>query len=76
MSIENHITEFLEALNGCRGEFDAWLEVNDEAECKAAIFGAISLERERCAKIVENEGLGFADDDEELNRIAALIRST
>lgn len=32
-------------------------------------------EREACAKIVENEGIGFADDDEELNRIASLIRA-
>jgi len=39
----------------------------------AALVAA--AEREECAKTVENERIGFADDDEELHRIAALIRA-
>lgn len=30
---------------------------------------------EACAKLIRSEGIGFADDDEELNRISALIDS-
>ncbi|MET3119749.1 hypothetical protein AAKU64_003995 [Undibacterium sp. GrIS 1.8] len=41
MSIEQHLSDFLAALNGSRGELDAWLEVNNESECRAAISSAI-----------------------------------
>ena len=37
-----HIAAFKEALNGTRGDFDAWLECNDESEVRQAIFGVIS----------------------------------
>ena len=37
-----HIAAFKEALNGTRGDFDAWLECNDEAEVRQAIFGVLS----------------------------------
>ena len=54
MTIEKHIEEFTAALKGGRGELDAWLECNNEAECRAAIFGAIAAEREACAKVSES----------------------
>ena len=37
-----HIAAFKEALNGTRGDLDAWLECNDESEVRQAIFGIIS----------------------------------
>ena len=37
-----HIAAFKEALNGTRGDLDAWLECNDEAEVRQAIFGVLS----------------------------------
>ena len=37
-----HIAAFKEALNGTRGDLDAWLECNDESEVRQAIFGVIS----------------------------------
>ncbi len=49
MGYREHTAEFLEAVRGERGELDAWLECNNEAECRAAILGAIEEERERCA---------------------------
>ena len=44
MSIEKSVEEFMEALTGGRGTFDAWLEVNinNEADCKAVIKAAIA----------------------------------
>lgn len=41
MSKEQHLAQFLAALNGGRGDLDAWLEANDEAACRAAIYAAI-----------------------------------
>ena len=37
-----HIAAFEEALNGTKGDLDAWLECNDESEVRQAIFGVIS----------------------------------
>jgi ferric iron reductase protein FhuF len=36
------LAAFLEAVNGKRGDLDAWLEVNDEAEVRAHILAALS----------------------------------
>lgn len=41
MASKEHIEEFLKALKGERGDLDAWLECNDEAECRAAILRVI-----------------------------------
>lgn len=47
-----HTSEFLNAVRGCRGELDGWLECNDEAECRAAILGAIESEcNVRCEEL-------------------------
>ena len=37
-----HIAAFKEALNGTKGDLDAWLECNDESDVRQAIFGVIS----------------------------------
>ena len=37
-----HIAAFEEALHGTRGDLDAWLECNNEAEVRQAIFGVLS----------------------------------
>ena len=37
-----HIAAFKKALNGTKGDLDAWLECNDESEVRQAIFGVIS----------------------------------
>ena len=37
-----HIAAFKKALNGTRGDLDAWLECNDESEVRQAIFGVLS----------------------------------
>lgn len=45
--------DFVKALNGAKGDLDAWLECNNEAECRVAIFAAIedsvAEERKRIA---------------------------
>ena len=46
--------------------------MNTEPQDTAAIEQRVA---EACAKVIRSEGIGFADDDEELNRIAALIDS-
>lgn len=40
-----HVKGFIAALNGGRGTLDAWLECNNEAECRAAINGYVAAER-------------------------------
>lgn len=55
MSIENHTREFIAALYGDRGDLDAWLEFNNEAECRLAIIGAIMIDREECANEIERK---------------------
>ena len=72
MTIEKHIEEFTAALKGGRGELDAWLECNNEAECRAAIFGAIAAEREACAKACEEDA--FIDQWYGLAEAAKRIR--
>lgn len=62
MSIEEHVEEFIAALHGGKGDLDSWLECNNEAECRAAIFGAIDAEREACARIAETPISGEQDD--------------
>lgn len=54
MSIDNHIYEFVKALYGEKCDIDAWLECNDEKECRIAIIGAIEKELEECAKIADS----------------------
>ncbi len=44
--------EFKEALSGGHGDFDAWLEVRDEAECREFIKQAIRDALEEAAKVV------------------------
>lgn len=41
MSIEEVVRNFKEALYGGKGDLDAWLECNDEAETRAAIMGTL-----------------------------------
>ena len=40
--LAKHIAEFKVALNGAKGDLDAWLECNNEAEVRQAIFGVLS----------------------------------
>ena len=44
-------------------------------EVDAMLARAVAAEREACAQIVEAERIGFKDEDEQLNRIAAAIRA-
>jgi hypothetical protein len=41
--------EFLTALNGGRGELDAWLEVNNESEVRTAIKNLLTDPIDKCA---------------------------
>lgn len=54
-----------------------WQQFMSAVECVAySAFTAGALEeREACAKVCEAERIGFANDDEQLNRIAAAIRA-
>lgn len=49
------LAEFVEAMNGPRGDLDAWLECNDEAEVRAHIMALVDAEREECAVLCESE---------------------
>ena len=40
--LAKHIAEFKVSLNGAKGDLDAWLECNNEAEVRQAIFGVLS----------------------------------
>ena len=40
--LAKHIAEFKVALNGAKGDLDDWLECNNEAEVRQAIFGVLS----------------------------------
>ena len=44
------VADFKAALNGAKGEFDAWPECSNEAEVKAAINGLVA---EKDAEILE-----------------------
>ena len=52
--------DFVKALNGAKGDLDAWLECNNEAECRVAIFAAIedsvAEERKRIADALRRAG--------------------
>jgi hypothetical protein len=45
------LAAFLEAVNGKRGDLDAWLEVNDEAEVRAHILAALSTRPQAAAAV-------------------------
>ena len=50
MTIElspSSVFAFAEAVGGARGQLDAWLECNNEAEVRAHIDALIAAERER-----------------------------
>jgi ribonuclease HI len=47
------LAAFLEALNGKRGDLDAWLECNNEAEVRAHVLALVKAESERCAKLCD-----------------------
>lgn len=49
----SEMLEFKEALSGGRGEFDAWLEVRNEAECREFIKQAIRDVLEEAAKVAD-----------------------
>lgn len=71
MGYREHTAEFLKAVRGGRGELDAWLECNNEAECRSAILGAIEEEREACIRATLNERVDAdatqTDEDEAYN---------
>jgi hypothetical protein len=45
------VVEFLASLFGERGELDAWLECNDESECREVMLAAMDMVSEACAKV-------------------------
>lgn len=47
------LAAFTEALNGRRGDLDAWLERNNEAEVRAHVLALADQERERSAMKLE-----------------------
>jgi len=47
------MSAFLDALNGKRGDLDAWLEFNNEAEVREHVLALVKYEREKCAKICD-----------------------
>lgn len=56
--MSGHIDDFVAALSGGRGELDAWLEVNSEAEVRAAINGyteQLLCERDRALDEVRKQ---------------------
>ena len=67
--------DFVKALNGAKGDLDAWLECNNEAECRVAIFAAIeasvAAERECCAKLCDPENADRPDDWTEYSKVRA-----
>ena len=72
-----HIAAFKEALNGTRGDLDAWLECNDESEVRQAIFGIISeaeAKLSECVTSYEKEVAGLTAEldakDVEIERLA------
>ena len=72
-----HIAAFKEALNGTKGDLDAWLECNDESEVRQAIFGIISeaeAKLSECVTSYEKEVAGLTAEldakDVEIERLA------
>lgn len=54
MITPSSLLAFMEALNGKKGDLDAWLECNDEAEVREYARLALAQERERCAQVCDN----------------------
>ena len=59
-STGGELTEFMAALNGGKGELDAWLECNNEIECRAIIRAALATP---VAAIPANVAGDFSDAD-------------
>ena len=63
------LAAFLEAVNGRRGDLDAWLECNNEAEVRAHVLALVKAEREEWTKALDAEmvachlGVFNAEDD-------------
>ena len=47
--------EFKQALHGQRGDFDAWLECNNEEECRAFIKMLVRQTKEDIAAWIESQ---------------------
>jgi hypothetical protein len=71
MSIEQHLADFMVALNGERGDLDAWLECNDERECRIAIRAAIEAAKTHCVEVCREIGLQDQQDQEDEGSYAA-----
>lgn len=56
------LAAFLEALNGRRGDLDAWLECNNEDEVRAHVLALVKSEREKCAVIVVADDGSVSED--------------
>lgn len=71
------LAAFLEALNGRRGDLDAWLECNNEAEVRAHVLALVKAEREKCAQACEDEANRWrgTQDVTDFRLCAALCRS-
>lgn len=68
MGYREHTAEFLKAFRGGHGDLDAWLECNNEAECRAAILGALEEEREACAKHLKDAAARIAPEGKRTNQ--------
>lgn len=60
--LPKHIAEFKVALNGAKGDLDAWLECNDESEVRQAIFGVISDAEVIISNLSRNDRYGVCDE--------------
>ena len=71
------LAAFLEALNGPRGDLDAWLEYKNEAEVRAHVLALVKAEREKCAQACEDEANRWrgTQDVTDFRLCAALCRS-
>ena len=57
---KQRVVEFLVALYGKRGELDAWIECNNEKECKQVMLAAMDMVAEACAMVCDAQ----ADESE------------
>lgn len=53
MTTKSTVHEFIEALQGGKGKLDAWLEVNDEAQVREAMLGALAEQKANIAAWIE-----------------------
>jgi hypothetical protein len=60
---DNELKAFTEALKPGKGRLEEWLEVNNEAECRAAIHALVAAERERCARWYAEQGWLLDEED-------------